>query len=275
MKLELRNVIMYGEWDSEEDYKYEENYWFEKSSFALFYSEKLIEEFGYKDCDEIKSSGHFIPFFKTDIVALQKEFIANYPDKAVEETINDIIRNDNYGYSSGFVVAFRILTQDYPEFDEFSRAYYAFEKNQLTKDAEEWCERNNIPYYSEYDPERKLDLRDTVPWAYGTSVMDDSGEWVPQTVWFYKKTFEILDPSYVDVVYGLKNYDEIMASGNFIPLFKVMQEDVETFCISNNITEEAYIFEYAKKWCAKNNIPYYISKNTPDHMGSLFNKTNH
>lgn len=273
MKVEIRNIIMFGEWDREEDYKYEENCWFEKSSCTVFYSSNLIEEFGYKDCGEIKSSGHFIPLFKTDIVALQKEFIANYPDKSVEETINYILENDNFGYASGFSVAFRILTSDYPEFNEFSREYHAFEKKRLTKDAEEWCERNHIPYYSEYDPERKLDLRDTFGWAYGTWLMDDTGEWIPQTIWFYKKTFEIFDPSYVDVVYGLKNYDEIMASGDFIPLFKVTQEDVEAFCISNNTTEEEYISECAKQWCVENNIPYYISKNIPDHIGSLFNKS--
>ena len=274
MKVEIRNIIMFGKWYSEEENEYEENYWFEKSSSAIFYSGKLIEEFGYKDCGEIKSSGHFIPLFKTDIIELEKEFIANYPDKSVEETINNIIKNNNNGYAPGYGVAFSILLQDYPEFDEFSREYHSFEKNRLTKDAEEWCERNNIPYYSEYDPERKLDLRETFGWAYGTWIMDDTGEWIPQTIWFYKKTFETFDPSYVDVVYGLKNYDEIMASGDFIPLFKVMQEDVEAFCISNDITEEEYISECAKQWCIENNIPYYISKNIPDHMGSLFNKSN-
>ena len=106
MKVEIRNIIMFGEWDREEDYKYEENCWFEKSSCTVFYSSNLIEEFGYKDCGEIKSSGHFIPLFKTDIVALQKEFIANYPDKSVEETINYILENDNFGYASGFSYAF-------------------------------------------------------------------------------------------------------------------------------------------------------------------------
>ena len=133
MKVEIRNIMTFGEWDSEEDYKYEENCWFEKSSCTVFYSSNLIEEFGYKDCGEIKSSGHFIPLFKTDIIELEKEFIANYPDKSVEETINNIIKNNNNGYAPGYGVAFSILLQDYPEFDEFSKEYHSFEKTASQK----------------------------------------------------------------------------------------------------------------------------------------------
>lgn len=311
MKIDLKKAACYGEWCSEEDSEYEVNAWFEKSSFKFFYTSNLINKFGYKNFEEIENSGHFIPVFKTDIIALQKEFIANYPDKEIEETMNEIIANDNFGYNSGYEVAFRILTQDYPEFDEFCNKYFDCEQSVLLESAQKWCKENSIPYYSPNDPDRILDLRDTLLWAYGTATMGDNGELIYDPVWFCRSNCKIMDHSDVKVVYGFKNYDDVIASGNFVPLFKVNWEDIEKeyflkyytkeiktelkqFIAENknygyeyndifhafrdfttskyhknkNLHEETYIFEHAKKWCAENNIPYYISKNKPDHLGS-------
>lgn len=311
MKIDLTDAAFYGNWCSEEDSEYEVNAWFEKSSFGFFYTSNLINKFGYKNFEEIENSGYFIPVFKTDIIALQKEFIANYPDKKIEKTMNEIIANDNFGYSSGYEVAFRILTQDYPEFDEFCNKYFDYEQNILLENAQKWCAENEIPYYSPNDPDRILDLRDTLRWAYGTATMGNNGEWIYHPVWFCRSNCKIMDHSDVKVVYGFKNYDDVIASGNFVPLFKVNGEDIEEEYFSKYYTkeietelnqfiaenkkygyeyndifrafedftcskyyenkklhEETYIFERAKKWCAENSIPYYISKNKPDHLGS-------
>ncbi len=311
MKTDLTNAAFYSEWCSEEDSKYKVHVWFEKSSFAFFFTSNLIDKFGFENFEEIEKSGYFIPVFKTDIIALQKKFIADYPDKRIEETMNEIIANDNFGYNSGYEVAFRILTQDYPEFNEFCDKYFNYEQSVLLENAQKWCAENEIPYYSPNDPDRILDLRDTLLWAYGTETMDDNGEWIPQPVWFCRSNCKIMDYSEVEVVYGFKNYDDVIASGNFVPLFKVNQNDIEKEYFSKYYTKEievelnqfiaenknygyvyddifyafgdftsskyyenkelhkeTYIFERAKKWCAENNIPYYISKNKPDHLGS-------
>lgn len=314
MKIDLTEAAFYGEWCSEEDSEYEVNAWFEKSSFAFFYTSNLIDKFGFESFEEIENSGHFIPAFKTDIIALQKEFIADYPDKRIEETMNEIIENDNFGYNSGYEVAFRILTQDYPEFDEFCNKYFDYEQNVLLENAQKWCVENQVPYYSPNDPDRILDLRDTILWAYGTATMDDNGEWISHPVWFHRSNCKMMDHSEIELTYGFKNYDDVMASRDFVPLFKVNQDDIEDmeneyflkyytkeieaelnqFIAENKdygyvyddvfsafrdftyskyyenkiLHEETYIFERAKKWCAENNIPYYISKNKPDHLGS-------
>lgn len=311
MKIDISVAARFGEWCSEEDSKYEVHAWFEKSSLKFFYTSNLINKFGYKDCEEIEKSGHFIPVFKVDIIALQKEFIANYPNKEIEETMNWIIANDNFKYNSGYEVAFRILTQDYPEFDEFGDKYFDYEQRVLLECAQKWCAKNNIPYYYPDDPDRILDLRDTLSWAYGTSTIEDNGEWIPRPVWFCRTNCKIMDCSEVEVLYGYKNYDDVIESGNFVRLFKVEQEDIEKEYFSKYCTkeiksevqefieenknygyeyedvftafgdfttskyyehkkqhEETYIFEHAKKWCAENSIPYYISKKEPDHLGS-------
>lgn len=303
MKIDLKDAAYYGEWDSEEDSWCDVHAWFERSSFKFFYTSNLIDKFGYKDCGEIKKSGHFIPVFKTDVITLQKEFIANYRDKQIEETMNDILENDNYGYSSGYEVAFRILTQDYPQFDEFSDEYFNYEKQQRLQDAENWCRENDIPYYIPDDPERILDLKDTLLFAFRSERSDGKGGWIPIPTWFCRTNFEIMDQTEIEDKYGYGNHDEIMLSGNFVPMFTASQDEIEKEYFKKHNTFEmkikikkflqknkdytyeeafwemvdyedrlkyrnAWIFEIAKQWCTENNIPYYISKDEPDHLGS-------
>lgn len=303
MKVDLKDAAYYGKWDSEEDSWCDVHAWFEESSFKFFYTSNLIDEFGYKDCDEIKESGFFIPVFKTDIIALQKEFIANYHDKQIEETMNTIIENDNYEYDSGYEVAFRILTQDYPQFDEFSNEYFNYEKQQRLQDAENWCLENDIPYYTHNDPERILDLRNILPRAFGTARLDGKGCWIPIPLWFCRNNCEIIVQDEIENKYGYKNHDEIISSGIFVPMFKVSQDEIEEEYFQKHNTSETemkikeflkqnkdytckeafwevsdyvewseyrdnWIFDVAKQWCSENNITYYISKNKPDHFGS-------
>lgn len=47
-----------------------------------------------------------------------------------------------------------------------------------------------------------------------------------------------MDYSEVEVVYGYKNYDDVIESGNFVRLFKVEQEDIEKEYFSKYYTEE-------------------------------------
>ena len=225
----------------------------------------MINKFGYKDCKEIETSGHFIPVFKTDTLGLKKEFISRF-HKELEDEIKAYMACKKYSF--GF--AFRKYIDEYFYCEPLDREYENFERNRLIEEAEKWCLKNNIPYYTPNDPSRILDLRDTLGWAYGTWLMKDDGSKIPQTVWFYRANCEIMDYSTVDVVYGYKNYDEIIASGEFVPLFRVKQEDIEDELDNDEnkkLHEEIYIFERAKKWCAENNIPYHISKNEPDHLG--------
>lgn len=302
MKVDLLNAAFCGEWCSEEE-KFEITYWFEKSSFQFFYTGKLIDEFGYKDCAEIESSGHFIPVFKTDIITLQKDFIANYHNKEIEETINNIIEKDNYGYDLGYEVAFRILTQDFPEYDDFAKEYYAFEKKQLKKDAEKWCRENNIPYYVPYDEELKVDLNYLC--RFVLYYKDDKFGYTEH--WLDKKNFHIIGSSRVRANYGYQNNSEILKSGQFVQLFKreviemekeyvaichgwEMEKAIEMFLKENkecsfedafcefvsntelrkswNEYMQSQLIKEAKQWCIENNIPYFIPKDKPDHLGS-------
>lgn len=266
MKVDLNDIACHSEWCSEWKSQQDVRAWLESSSLKVFYTSNLIDKFGYKDCEEIEKSGHFIPVLKTDTLVLKKEFISRF-HKELEDEVKAYMDGKNYGFD----LAFRKYIDEYFYCEPLDREYENFERNRFVEEAEKWCVENGIPYYTANDSDRVLDLRDTIAWSYGTWLMEDDGSMSPQTVWYCRANCEIMDYSKVDVVYGYKDNDEIMASGDFVPLFKVMQEDVEVE-IDNvedkKLHEERYILEHAKKWCEENNIPYYISKDGPDHLGS-------
>lgn len=256
MKIDLKCAAFYGEWCSEYEKDFEILSWLEKSSMQFFSTSKLIDEFGYKDCSEIKTSGWFIPVFKTDTVALKKEFVEKFYSKEVECEIQKIIEHNNKHIDlSGYDVAFRIYCEEHRVFGD---NYWDYERSTLFKNAVKWCKENNIPYYMPNDPERKLNLNDTILFGYGGEVDDRDGGWKEFDFWFYKKEFKFMDPSDIGINFGYKTDDEIIASGDFV-LFPRINSDVE----------ETQLLNYAEKWAIKNNIPYYIPQNRPNHLGSL------
>ena len=74
-----------------------------------------------------------------------------------------------------------------------------------------------------------------------------------------------MDPADISVYYGYENDEDIAASGLFIPLFKVNDEDMDY--------DDSVVLKIAEQWAVENNIPYYISRDRPDHLGSQFEET--
>ncbi|MBQ2842181.1 MAG: hypothetical protein IJE72_04020 [Clostridia bacterium] len=302
MKIDLTDAAFYSTWNSEKELKYEFNNWLEKSSYQFFYTEKLIDEFGYKDYAEIEASGHFIPVFKTDIVALKKEYVLRFLSKEAADEILMIMEYNRNKHSNftGYDVAFNIFCEEHEDiFDD----YWNYERSHLLKDAEKWCKGNGVPYYAPYDTELKFDLNNSYVWAlyYKDSKLSCSDYWLD------KKDFHVVPSSHIQSVYGYLNDCDILDSGRFVKLFKKeaiemekeyvaihlgqdAKKSIEMFLeenndcsyedaffnsISNNIHKKSWeeyknsqLVQEAKQWCIENNIPYYISKNRPDHLGS-------
>lgn len=296
MKVDLTNAALFGEWCSEDELEYKVLSWYEKSSFQFFSTEKLIEEFGYKDYNEIESCGHFIPVFKTDVVAIKKEFVANLHSNEVEKEIQTIIDSKKCSYD----VAFKIWGEVHKR---LRREYYDFEHDRLLKDAEKWCKENNIPYYTPYDKELCVDLNIVDFW----SGCDELESLTEPLMWLAKSNFHFVDLSDLKMNYGYKNCNDILASGEFVPLFKknfsilqkefivsfnnkALVEELELILEKNkdycyddafytliadkelndawDCFEKKQNLKMAKQWCVDNNLPYYISKIRPDHLGS-------
>ncbi len=303
MRIKISEVVTWIEWDSEDedDNIYEVVNWFEKSSYQFFSTEDLLDEFGYGNYQEIVDSGFFIPVSKTDTVAIMKQFVASHNEsKAIAKEIDNIIKNDNYGYDSGYAVAFRILMEVNEDiWDE----YIQFEKERLTKDAVKWCEENEIAYYFDNSEYRKIDINAIAD--YGTYYSDDD-EANGTTVLFDVEKFEKVYFDDMVEELGTEKISELLASGHFIELFRtdvtalqkgyasVYKNGKYLAKIEKTMTKEDCPFSEAfeivfgdgklytewdsfikKKlmsdaieWCNKNNISFFISKDKPDHLGS-------
>ncbi len=307
MKIDLSDAAFYSIWNSEKELKYEVNNWLEKSSFQFFYTGILIDEFGYKDYAEIEASGHFIPVFKTDIVALKKEYVSRFLYKEAADEILMIMEHNKNKHSNftGYDVAFNIFCEEHEDiYDD----YWNYERCQRIKGAEKWCRENDIPYYVPYDAELKFDLNNSYCFAlyYKDSKLSYSDYWLD------KKDFHIVPSSYIQSVYGHINNFDIIDSGQFVKLFRKeviemekeyvaiyllqdAQKLIEMFLeenkdcsyedaffnfISKNTLKkdweeykQSQLIQEAKQWCVKNNIPYYISKDIPDHLGSKLSQS--
>lgn len=302
MKIKISEVVTWIEWDSEDedDNIYEVVNWFEKSSYQFFSTEDLLGEFGYRNYQEIVDSGFFIPVSKTDTVAIMKQFVASHNDgEEIAKEIDNIIKNDNYGYDSGYAVAFRILMEVNEDiWDE----YIQFEKECLTKDAVKWCEENEIAYYFENSEYKKIDINAITDCGMFYSDNED----VNETVLFDVKKFETISFDEANENLGADKVSELLSSGRFIELFRtdvtVLQknyalaykngkylEKIEktmakedcpfseafeiVFATGKLYTEwESFMKEKlvsdAIEWCNKHNIDFFISKDKPDHLGS-------
>lgn len=99
--------------------------------------DELCSAYGFHSVEEIEASGAYIPLFQTDIVALEREFLAEmgYDDKS----IRTIMAQRNVSYD----VAFNIFVET-PE-TRFSR-WNAFEREKLMADAIAWCKTYGINY---------------------------------------------------------------------------------------------------------------------------------
>lgn len=302
MKIKISEAVTWIEWDSEDedDNIYKVVNWFEKSSYQFFSTEDLLGEFGYRNYQEIVDSGFFIPVSKTDTVALMKQFVASHNEgKAIAKEIDNIIKNDNYGYDSGYAVAFRILMEVNEDiWDE----YIQFEKECLTKDAVKWCEDNGIAYFFKNKEYKKIDINAITD--YGMFYSDN--EDVNETVLFDIKKFETISFDEANENLGADKVSELLSSGRFIELFRTdvtaLQKGYATAYksgkylakIEKTMTKEdcpfseafEIVFAVGKlnaewesfmkeklvsdaiEWCNKHDIDFFISKDKPDHLGS-------
>lgn len=99
--------------------------------------DELHSVYGFTSVEEIETSERYIPLFQTDIVALEREFIAEmgYDNLIVQEIMTQ--RNVSYD------VAFNIFVES-PETLFFR--WREFERKKLVADSISWCQLYGIPY---------------------------------------------------------------------------------------------------------------------------------
>lgn len=81
MLLDLDSIIYYGRYYSCYENKYENYWWLDLIDYDIYSVDQLISDMGFESYDEICDSVYYIPLFKTDIVAAEKKFMADYDSK--------------------------------------------------------------------------------------------------------------------------------------------------------------------------------------------------
>lgn len=137
MKINIKDIMYYGRHYT--DITSEPYWWFGKDDYQIYSSESLIKEYSYKDTDDILQSEYFIPLFQTDIIELEKEFLAEYNSRPLQDKTEKLVTQAN----GNFDLAFKTLI----EVEEgMSENWYGFERKKLYNDAVNWCQKHNIKY---------------------------------------------------------------------------------------------------------------------------------
>lgn len=279
MKLDINDAIIYGSFEDDSD----DIYWLEISNYTFFSTTELIDDFLYIDSDDIVRSQKYIQLFHRNIVELEKEYIERFNKESMKNDIRLILeRNEDYDYN----LAFKIFIEE----SGLDQDWFEYKRSVLIADAIQWCKKNNILYYLPYIDERSIQLQDIVDHVM-LSVDDELHENIS---WFEKSSFSFIQTQHIVKKFCYKDYNEIMKSGLFIPLFEFdlvklkkdfideIKQNNEKINIQQSSDFQAYgygddfndfinkeglyhcwhnyienrIFEMAENWCMNNSIPY-------------------
>lgn len=279
MKLDINDVIIYGSCEDDCD----DIYWLEINNYTFFSTTELIDDFLYIDSADIEKSEKYIQLFNRNIVELEKEYIERFNEKSMKDDIQLILEgNEDYDYN----LAFKIFIEE----SGLDQDWFEYKRSVLIADAIQWCKKNNIPYYLPYIDERSIQLQDMVD--YVMLSIDDKLD--KSISWFEKESFSLFQTQDIIKKFCYKDYNDIMKSGLFIPLFefdlvkfendfideiKQSKEKINIQQSSQSLTYahgddfsafinkeglrhcwhdyvEARIFEIAEDWCMNNSIPY-------------------
>lgn len=251
MKTDITDLMFYGEWDEESDEYPEDTTWFEKSSCQYFQTDTLIDEFGYESYEDIKNCGYFISVFRRSEQKIMKDFVDLYGDKSVSDTIQRMI--DDEGKEIG--VAFRIYAEVHPD---FSDSYLKYENEILKTDAKKWADENGVEFFSDYDPDRKVNLDVLCGlFYYEENSVPDYTRW-----WLSKKDHSTIDQSDIN----RKLDSDELTKEEFERDYILIPAVTEVQAKEAGKDWNEYVDEVAKKWCEENKIRWYIPTNKPEHI---------
>lgn len=136
--VKINEIMFYGRYYSDEKNSFDILWWLCLDDFSVYDTETLLSDYSYQSLSEIRETLRFIPFFKTDIIQLEKKFIDKLNNKKLRKVFEKILLDSNHNYD----VTFKVFIEREFMVDSWSE----FEKSQLRKDAIVWCKMNRIPY---------------------------------------------------------------------------------------------------------------------------------
>lgn len=288
MKIDIKDIMFYGLWDEENNENPDDKIWYEKSSCQFFCADDLMEEYGYKNEDNIVASGWFIPVFQKSETELKKSFIKFLDDKSIEDELISIMANNEETYC----IAFEMLVETNFYLQE---KWNDFMKKELLCEAQKWCFDNDIAYFDDNDCDHAVKLSEIIGInGYSDEIIPDE---VPhQAIFYYNKARCLLQEEneiFEDHCWSSK--EQILSSGLYIEFPEIKLIDVKSNFVAkqSNVKyfgtdlsddtfyswleecemtdcweafEKNYLTDKAINWCVINNISYWFPSGKPDHI---------
>ena len=133
MLIDIEQIYTYGRFYP--DIKDHVNWWFCTTDYGVYDTATIISNFGFADEKSIANVDVFIPFFKSNIIDLEKCFLHTIlPDGCKHP----------FPYEN--ILTFDRDFKIYIETHGLIRDWYTFEKKHLCHDAISWCKLHNIRF---------------------------------------------------------------------------------------------------------------------------------
>lgn len=129
--INIKDIFLRGRYYSYDDVEP----WFCLTDNRVYETTELIGDHSFNSRCDIEKSGEYIPFFRTDIIELKKEFIQRY----FPQLFNEIFCNKNDDDDN---TAFNIFAEE----NDHLVLWYRYERARLQKDAIDWCNAHGLPY---------------------------------------------------------------------------------------------------------------------------------
>lgn len=135
--VEVEDIMYYGRFYTDQENRFDVSWWLCTDDYEVYHTDALLSVYSYEDISEIAETLRFIPFFKTDIIAIEKDFMKKLNNRSCDRMLENILSNESVTYD----VAFRMFI----ERSSLTDSWRVFESAQLKNDAVKWCRENHIP----------------------------------------------------------------------------------------------------------------------------------
>jgi len=131
----IENVIYYGRHYSEEHVG--SYWWFNLNDYKIYSIKQLESLFDGENCFTQESilEKEFIPFSKTEIIEVEKDYIKKKNNKKLSKVFSAVSEVD-----------FDQVFKKYIDNNLLISDWWNFEREKLISDAVEWCKLNGIKY---------------------------------------------------------------------------------------------------------------------------------
>lgn len=93
--ININEIMFCGRFYEESENPYDVLWWFCSEDCKIYHTEDLMKDFNYKSVLQIEESLKYIPFFKTNIVELEKAFIEKLNNKSLYKKFEKILADND------------------------------------------------------------------------------------------------------------------------------------------------------------------------------------